>query len=147
MARFNIPKEWTDEVEHATLKKAMDAWRKWKRVLYKNYSSQGKDPIPSYPQITKEDRAEFKRVRASKDFIKKSAMQSEFQKKNTHPHRMSVAGYYGMKLIWDQEDKEAVVAGDKPAFSQIGALTLGTTCRHVQRVMDTVLITLKTQQT
>jgi hypothetical protein len=32
---------------------------------------------------------------------------------------MGVAGYYGMKPIWDQEDKEAVDAGGKPTFSEI----------------------------
>jgi hypothetical protein len=32
---------------------------------------------------------------------------------------MGVAGYYSMKPIWDQEDKEAVAAGGKPAFSEI----------------------------
>ena len=32
---------------------------------------------------------------------------------------MGVAGYYGMKLIWDQEDKEEVAAGGNPAFSDI----------------------------
>ena len=32
---------------------------------------------------------------------------------------MGVAGYYGMKLIWEQEDKEAVAAGGNPAFSEI----------------------------
>ena len=32
---------------------------------------------------------------------------------------MGVAGYYGMKLIWDQEDKEAVAAGGNSAFSEI----------------------------
>ena len=32
---------------------------------------------------------------------------------------MGVAGYYGMKLIWEQEDKEAVAAGGKPTFSEI----------------------------
>ena len=32
---------------------------------------------------------------------------------------MGVAGYYDMKPIWDQEDKEAVAAGGKPAFSEI----------------------------
>ena len=43
----------------------------------------------------------------------------ELQKKNIHPHRMGVAGYYGMKLIWDQEDKEAIAASRKSAFSEI----------------------------
>ena len=106
-------------MEHAALKKARDAWRNWKHVLYKKFLSQGKDPIPSYPQITKEDWIEFKSIRSSEEFIKKSAMQSELQKKNTHPHRMGVAGYYGMKPIWEQEDKEAVAAGGNPAFSEI----------------------------
>ena len=32
---------------------------------------------------------------------------------------MGVAVYYGMKPIWDQEDKEAVADGGKPAFSEI----------------------------
>ena len=32
---------------------------------------------------------------------------------------MGVAGYYGMKLIWEQEDKEAVAAGGYLAFSEI----------------------------
>ena len=32
---------------------------------------------------------------------------------------MAVAGYYNMKPIWDQEDKEAVAAGGNPAFSEI----------------------------
>ena len=32
---------------------------------------------------------------------------------------MGVAGYYGMKPIWDQEDKEAVAAGGNLAFSEI----------------------------
>ena len=107
------------QVEHAALKKARDAWRNWKHMLYKKNLSEGKDPIPAYPQITKADCVEFKRVRATIEFTKKSAKQSELQKSNTHPHRMGVIGYYGMKLIWDQEDKEAVAAGGKPAFSEI----------------------------
>ena len=74
--------------------------------MYKKYLSDGKDPIPAYPQITKADWAEFKRARATKVFAKRSFKQSELQKKNKHPHRMSVVGYYGMKLIWEQEDKE-----------------------------------------
>ena len=49
----------------------------------------------------------------------KSFKKSELQKKNIHPHRMGVARYYGMKLIWDQEDKEAVAASGNPAFSEI----------------------------
>ena len=32
---------------------------------------------------------------------------------------MGVAGYYGMKLIWEQEDKEAIAAGGNPAFSEM----------------------------
>jgi hypothetical protein len=32
---------------------------------------------------------------------------------------MGVAGYYGMKPIWDQEDKEVIAAGGKPVFSEI----------------------------
>ena len=88
-------------------------------MLYKKYLSEGKDPIPAYPQITKADWAEFKRVRATAEFTNKSAKQLELQKRNTHPHRMGVVGYYGMKPIWDQEDKEAVAVGGKPAFSEI----------------------------
>ena len=98
-------------MEHAALKKARDARRNWKHVLYKKYLSEGKDPIPAYPQITKEDWAEFKRVRVTKEFVEKSIKQSELHKKNIHPHRMGVVGYYDMKLIWEQEDKEALVAG------------------------------------
>ena len=88
-------------MEHAALKKARDAWRNWKHVLYKKYLSEGKDPIPAYPQITKADWAEFKRVRETPEFVAKSFKQSELQKKNIHPHRMGVAGYYDMKLIWE----------------------------------------------
>ena len=107
------------QVEHAALKKARDAWRNWKHVLYKKYLSEGKDPIPAYPQITKADWVEFKRVRETKEFAEKCFKQSELQNKNIHPHRMGVAGYYGMKLIWEQEDKEAVAAGGNPTFSKI----------------------------
>ena len=53
------------QVEHAALKKARYAWRNWKPMMYKKYLSEGKDPIPAYPQITKVDWAEFKRVRAT----------------------------------------------------------------------------------
>jgi hypothetical protein len=88
-------------------------------VLYKKYVMEDKDPIPTYPQITMADWAEFKRIMATDEFPKKSAKQSELQKKNTHPHRMGVAGYYGMKSIWEQEDKEAVAASGLPAFSEI----------------------------
>ena len=91
----------------------------WKHVLYKKYLSEGKDPIIAYPQITKAHWAEFKRVRASKEFAEKSFKQSELQKKNTHPHCMGASGYYGMKPIWDQEDKEALAAGGEPVFSEI----------------------------
>ena len=52
---FNIPEQWRMQVEHAAQKKARDAWRNWKHVLYKKYLSEGKDPIPAYPQITKAD--------------------------------------------------------------------------------------------
>ena len=144
MDHFNVPEQWRMQVEHAALKKARDAWRNWKHVLYKKYLSEGKDPIPAYPQITKADWAEFKRVRATKEFAEKSVKQSELQKKNTHTCCMGVAGYYGMKPIWDQEDKEAVAAGGKPAFSEIRATALETTCGHMQGGVTTVLITLKT---
>ena len=107
------------QVEHAALKKARNAWRNWKHMLYKKYLSEGKDPIPAYPQITKADWEEFKRVRATPEFVANSFKQSKLLKKNIHPHRMGVAGYYGMKLIWEQEDNEAVAAGGNPAFSEI----------------------------
>ncbi|KAE8803657.1 hypothetical protein D1007_20504 [Hordeum vulgare] len=58
-------------------------------------------------------------VGATDEFTKKSAKQSELQKKTTHPHHMGVAGYYDMKLIWNQEDKEEVVVGGKPTFTEI----------------------------
>ena len=103
----------------AALEKDMDAWRNLKHMLYKKYMGEGKDPIPAYPQTTKADWAEFKRVRATPEFAEKSFKQSELQKKNIHPHHMGVAGYYGMKLIWEQEDKEALAAGGNPAFSEI----------------------------
>jgi hypothetical protein len=119
MDHFNVPEEWKPQVQNATLKKARDAWRNWKHVLYKKYVTEDKNPIPAYPQITMVDWAEFKRIRATDEFAKKSAKQSELQKKNTHPHRMGVAGYYDMKPIWDQEDKEAVATGGLPAFSEI----------------------------
>ena len=88
-------------------------------MLYKKYLSEGKDPIQAYLQITKADYAEFKRVRATKEFAEKSFKQLELQKKNIHTHHMGVPGYYNMKLIWDKEDKEAVAAGGNPAFSEI----------------------------
>ena len=65
------------QVEHTALKKARDAWRNWKHVLYKKYLSEGKDPIPAYPQIRKVDWAEFKRAMATTKFVAKSAKQSE----------------------------------------------------------------------
>ena len=85
MDQFNVPEQWRMQVEHAALKKARDAWRNWKHMLYKKYLSEGKDPIPAYPQITKADWAEFKRVRATTEFTQKSAKQSELHKRNTHP--------------------------------------------------------------
>ena len=54
-------------------------------MLGETGSSEGKDPIPAYPQITKADWAEFKRVRATKEFAEKSFKQSKLQKKNIHP--------------------------------------------------------------
>ena len=144
MDHFNVPEQWRMRVEHAALKKARDAWRNWKHVLYKKYLSEGKDPIPAYPQITKADWPEFERVRETKEFAEKSFKQSELQKKDIHPHRMGMAGYYGMKLIWEQEDKEAVAAGGNPAFSEIRANAPETTCGHVQRGVMMELITLKT---
>ena len=72
------------QVEHAALKKARDAWRNWKHVLYKKYLSEGKDPIPAYPQITKADWAEFKRVRATTKCATKSAKKSELQIGRAH---------------------------------------------------------------
>ncbi|KAE8803763.1 hypothetical protein D1007_20274 [Hordeum vulgare] len=39
MAHFNVPKEWREEVQHAAVKKAMNAWRNWKHVLYKKFLS------------------------------------------------------------------------------------------------------------
>ena len=77
----------------------------------KEYMCKGKDPFPAYTMITKPDWEEFKKGRSSKEFATKSKMQSKLQKRNTHPHRMGVCGYYGKKPIWDKEDQEAVVAG------------------------------------
>ena len=111
--------------------------------VVKKYLTEGKDPIPAYPQITKADWAKFKRVRATPEFSAKSFKQSELQKKNIHPHRMGVAGYYGTKLIWEQEDKEAVAAGGNPTFSAIRGNAPETTWGHWQRGVMTELITLK----
>ena len=47
MDHFNVPEQWRMQVEHATLKKARDAWRNWKHVMHKKYLSEGKDPIPA----------------------------------------------------------------------------------------------------
>ena len=58
---------------------------KLEHMLYKKYLSEGKDPIDAYPQITKADWAEFKRVKATKEYAEKSFKQSELQKKNIHP--------------------------------------------------------------
>ncbi|KAE8820990.1 hypothetical protein D1007_01021 [Hordeum vulgare] len=116
---FNALEEWREQVQHSALKKASDAWINWKHVLYKEFLTQGKDPIPSYPKITKEDWKKFRTTRSSEVFIKKSAMQSELWKKNAHLNRMGVAGYYGMKLIWEDDDKEAVAVGGNPTFSEI----------------------------
>ena len=74
------------QVEHAALKKVRDAWRNWKHVLYKKNLSEGKDRIPAYPQITKADKAEFKRVRETPKFAAKSFKQLELQKKSIHPN-------------------------------------------------------------
>ena len=52
---FNVLEQWRMQVEHAALKKARHAWRNWKHVMYKKYLSEGKDPIPAYPQIAKAD--------------------------------------------------------------------------------------------
>ena len=60
---------------------------------------------------------------------------------------MDVAGYYGMKPIWDQEDKEVVAAGGEPVFIEIRGNARETTCGHMQRGMMTELITLKTHVT
>ena len=49
MDHFNVPEQWRMRVEHAALKKARDAWRNWKHVLYKKYLSEGKDPISAPP--------------------------------------------------------------------------------------------------
>ena len=57
-------------MENAALKKARDAWRNWKHELYKKYVMEDKDPIPAYPQITMADWAEFKRIRATEEFVK-----------------------------------------------------------------------------
>ena len=35
MDHINISEQWRMHVEHAALKKARDAWRNWKHVLYK----------------------------------------------------------------------------------------------------------------
>ena len=51
MDHFNVPEQWRMQVEHAALKKARDAWRNWKHVLYKKYLSEGKDPIPATPKL------------------------------------------------------------------------------------------------
>ena len=100
-----------------------------------------------YPQITKADWAEFKRVRATIEFAEKSAKQSELQKKNIHPHRMGVAGYCKMKLIWEHEDKEAVAAGRSPAFSEIKGERARDYLRAHAKRRDDGVITLKTHVT
>ena len=73
------------QVEHAALKKARDAWRNWKHVLYKKYLSEGKDPIPAYPQITKADWAEFKRVRATKGLLGRVSSNQNFRRRTYTP--------------------------------------------------------------
>lgn len=51
-----------------------------------------------------------------------------------------------MKPIWDQEDNEVVVAGNRPLVKS-GANVLETTCGHMQGGVMMELITLKTQMT
>ena len=56
---------------------------------------------------------------------------------------MGVAGYYGMKLIWEQEDKETVAAGGNPAFSEMKGERARDYLRARAKSVMTELITLK----
>ena len=60
---------------------------------------------------------------------------------------MGVAGYYGMKLIWEQEDKEAVAAGGNPTFSEIRGERARDYLRARAKRRDDGIITLKTHVT
>ena len=119
MSHFIVPDKWKKQVEHYAIRKARDAWRNWKHVLYKDYMLKGKEPFSVYTMITNLDWLQFKRERETKVFPLKCVKQSALQKKNTHPHRMGVCGYYGKKPIWDKEDEEAVTASGRPAFCEI----------------------------
>ena len=85
MDHFNVPEQWRMQVEHTALKKPRDSWRNSKHVLYKKYLSEGKDPIPAYPQITKVDWAEFKRVRATPDLLRRISSNRNFRKRTYTP--------------------------------------------------------------
>ena len=127
MSHFIIPDKRKNQVEHCAIRKATDAWRNWKHVLYKDYMLKGKEPFSEYTMITNLDWLKFKRERETEAFRIISVKESALQKKNTHPHRMGVCGYYGKKPIWNKEDEEAVAAGGRPAFCEIK----GTRARYL----------------
>ena len=85
MDHFNVPEQWIMLVEHAALKKARDAWRNWKHMLYKKYLSEGKDPIPAYPQITMADWAEFKGSGQLKSLVRRVSSNRNFRRRTYTP--------------------------------------------------------------
>ncbi|KAM0858514.1 hypothetical protein ACQ4PT_047785 [Festuca glaucescens] len=105
MKHFLVSKEWKRVVQKATLAKARDAWKNPKYGLNKYFTKEGREPFKKYKSITKADWREFKRVRESPEFKALSNKQKELVSKNTNPHNMGVAGYFGMALIWKAHDK------------------------------------------
>ena len=69
------------QVEHAALKKARDAWRNWKHVLYKKYLSEGKDSIPAYPQITKQTGQNSKGSGKLKSLLRRVSSNRNFRRR------------------------------------------------------------------
>ena len=87
--------------------------------MYKKYLSEGKDPIPAYPQITKADWAEFKRVRATKEFAEKS-----FKQSGTSEEEHTPPTYGCGRILWHETDmgtggQRSSSGGWESGFSEI----------------------------
>ena len=69
MSHFIVPDKWKKQVEHCAIRKATDAWRNWKHVLYKDYMLKGKEPFFAYTIIRNPDSLQFKREGKLRRFV------------------------------------------------------------------------------
>ena len=95
------------------------AWKTFKSKLITEYVNKDRTPCMKYRFVSSDTSDAFVQMKTTAEFQQQSTTHKAIQAQNTHPHRLSNAGYAGKIPQWMSDDDEAIRSEVSPPFTRI----------------------------